>query len=381
MTGLIGLFCVSLLQGGITNLSPAIAGISRALGRDPNTVAQIGTFPAIFAVLACLLIGQLAGRVLKYKTILIVSLLISILGGSLPMFFPSWPVILFSRVCVGLGVGVFFTLPPSLIMKFFSGKKQRVNLGIATASGCIGGFLAMLVAGLLVDIKWVYTFGIYAFGIPAFILVCIGLPEPDSSVEHAAAKEKVKLPVPVILNFIMIFLAFTLWIPTQLFISNIIIDRNMGSGVHAGIVAIMFNISAITLTVLFAPLYRIFHKYLAAIILFLCGCGIFLIYYADNLVTAGIGMFLIGSIMLLIPTLLSDNACYLAPKDITFATSLLMIALNLGIFAAGPFSSLASIIRSDRAFPGIFFAIFAMAFMCLCCLFIRIFQKNIPVRN
>jgi len=118
IVGLMGILLVCLFQGGNTYLSPAIATIASALNMAPGTVAQIGTTPGIFSIISGLLVGRFAGTAVKYKTFLIFGLLITSIGGSCSVLFPLWPVILFSRMCVGFGVGIFFALPPALIMKY-----------------------------------------------------------------------------------------------------------------------------------------------------------------------------------------------------------------------------------------------------------------------
>jgi MFS family permease len=377
--GLLGLFCMCLLQGGTTILSPAVTGIANNLSLDPAVVAQVATLPAIFAVIASFLVGALAGRVIKYKVFIIVSLLISVVGGSCAVFIPTWPFLLFSRACVGLGVGVAFALPPALIQKFYTGDKLHTNLGIANAFGSAGGLIMMWFVGFLVDIQWNLVFIVYAIGILAFILLLIGLPEPekDAPAEKKAEKATVKVPAPVVFNFIMIFLSFTLWVPALALISEVIIGRKLGTGFHAGNVAIMFNVGAVILSFLFGTLYKIFKKFLAVIILAVITLGMFLVFNAGSLFMAGAGMFCVGSALLLIPTLLSDNGQFLAPESLTFVTSMFMVALNLGNFVAGPFMGVAAgISPSTGSLAGLYIGACAMAAVTVIFLFVRIFQKK-----
>jgi MFS family permease len=179
IVGLIGIFCTYLLQSGTTLVNPAISGISDGLGMTVATVVQIGTLPAIFAVLSSFLVGHFSGKLIKYKTTILVSLFVFVVGGSLPVFIPVWPVILFSRVCAGLGVGVSCTLPPVLIMKFYEdNRQQRNNIGIGSAVASVGGWIGQVAAGILVGIEWNFVFSIYWLGLLGFVLLLIGRPEP-----------------------------------------------------------------------------------------------------------------------------------------------------------------------------------------------------------
>jgi len=377
IVGLLGIFFVFLLQGSNIILAPAIMNIAVALGMDEGRVGQIGTLPSIFSVIAGLLAGRFAGRVVKYKTFLILSLLVSIVGGSIPALFPTWPVILFSRICVGFGVGVYFALPPVLIMKYYQGDEQRNKLGIANVFACLGGLLMMQTVGILVDVQWNSVFLIYTFGIIALVFICIGLKEPKSSKvsEVPGQKVKARIPVSVVLNFVLIFAAALFGMSAMIFISGIVQNRGLGTGLLAGTVAIMFNISGALLSFFFGPLYKAFKKYLAVVILVVITVGLALVYFANSLVMAGAGMFCIGAFLLIVPTLLMDNAQHLRPEGVTFASSFLGVAMNLGIFVQGPYVRAVTSIGNDGLAP-LFFAIFGLAVAAVVFLVVRLFQKE-----
>jgi len=375
--GLVGLLLVFLLQGSNAILSPAIAAIANALKMAPGTVAQVGTVPALFSVISGLLAGRFAGRVIKYKTFTVWSLLICIVGGSSAAVIPTWPMIMFSRACVGFGVGVFYAIPPVLIMKFYEGDAQRNKLGLANAFASVGGLLMMFTVGVLVDIQWNSVFWINLVGASALVLILMGLQEPESEVtvnQTTGEKEKLKIPLPVVLNFVMIFLTGLFGMNALMFISNVITDRGLGTGVHSGTVAIMFNVSATALSFFFGPLYKIFNKYFAIIIIVLVGIGLVLVYYASSLVMAGAGMFCVGTFLLMIPTLLTDNAQQLSPGSMTFAASFLGVVLNVGNFVLGPYIHATTTIGKDVLSP-LFFGIFGLAGTAVVFFIIRLLQK------
>jgi len=377
IVGLLGIFFVFLLQGSNIILAPAIMNIAAALGMDEGRVGQIGTLPSIFSVIAGLLAGRFAGRVVKYKTFLVLSLLVSIVGGSIPALFPTWPVILFSRICVGFGVGVYFALPPVLIMKYFKGDEQRNKLGIANVFACLGGLLMMQTVGILVDIRWNSVFLIYTFGIIALLFICIGLKEPESAEagEVPGQKTKARIPASVVLNFVLIFAAALFGMSAMIFISGIVQNRGLGTGLLAGTVAIMFNISGALLSFFFGPLYKAFKKYLAVVILVVITVGLTLVYFANSLLMAGAGMFCIGAFLLIVPTLLTDNSRYLRPEGVTFASSFLGVAMNLGIFVQGPYVRAVAAVGNDGLAP-LFFAIFGLAAAAVVFLVVRLIQKE-----
>ena len=342
-----------------------------------GTVALIGTLPGIFSIISGLLVGRFAGTAIKYKTFLILALVITSIGGSCSVLFPLWSVLLFSRMCVGFGVGIFFALPPALIMKYYSGDAQRSKLGLASSFGSAGGLLMMLAVGVLADIQWNFIFLIYSVAVIPLILVLIGLKEPERPLPSSAALPKAKnnIPLPILLNFVMVFMLSLLGMTAMVFISSVIITRGLGTSVHAGVVAMMFNISGMILSVLFAPLYKIFKKYLAIIALVIVNIGLVLVYFATSLVMAGVGMFCVGGFLLMIPTTLTDNARWLKPEAMTFVASLLGVSLNVGAFMMGPYIQIATSLGNDILAP-LFFAIFGLAATIIVFFVVRLFQKE-----
>jgi tellurite resistance protein TehA-like permease len=88
-------------------------------------------------------------------------------------------------------------------------------------------------------------------------------------------------------------------------------------------------------------------------------------------------MFLTGAFLLVIPTLLTDNGKYLTPESITFAASLLIIAMNVAGFAAGPFVSLVETLSGGNVpIAGLYFGIFGEAAVVVVFFFIRLLQKD-----
>jgi MFS family permease len=382
LLGLVGLYFACFLQGGTAVLGPAVNSIASNLNIDPSIAAQVGTFGSLFGIIASFLAGRFAGKI-KYKTFLTVSLLIFLVGGSVPMIdsLSSWTWILFSRACVGFAVGVFYALPPALIMKAFSGDLQQKKLGMANAFGSAGGLVMQFVVGALAALKWNLSFSIFLVAIIPLVLIVFGLEEPEPDAPKAAedkSKPKEKLPAKAWLNFVLIFLSMIFWMPSLLFVS-IVVEKNLGgTPLTSGIVAPMFNVAAVLLSFAFAFLYKTFKKFLAVFVLLLVTLGMIIEYNAVNFVMAGVGLALTGAFLLMIPTLLSDNGKIIPPAVITFAASLLIVAMNVGGFVTGYFLQLAAILAPASGIPGLFVAIIGEGALVVIFFVIRLVQKDTP---
>ena len=380
--GLIGVLLAYFQQGGNAVLNGAIPNIVGALNISPETAGQVGTVGALFAVIAGLLVGRLAGSAIKYKTFLVVSLLISIAGGACPAVISTWPAILFSRACVGFGVGVFFAVPPVLIMRYYEGEEQRKKIGLASVFASAGGGVMVLIVGVLANVQWNFVFWVYALGILALIPVLLALKEPEKAAAPSDAsgqqqKEKLSVPVPVILNFVLMFIGGIFGMCGYIFNSVIIDVRGLGSNIEIAVVQMMFNVSAVILSFFFAPLYKIFKRFLAIIILLVVLIGSILVHYSSSLVMSAVGIFLIGTFLLIIPTLLTDNVQWnLNPATMTFAASFLGVVMNLGNFVMGPYMQFAGSIADESIFmPPLFFSLFGLGATIVIFFVIRLVQK------
>jgi hypothetical protein len=211
-------------------------------------------------------------------------------------------------------------------------------------------------------------------------LIVAGLTEPEDSLIASSdnkAQAKVTIPGRAIQNYVLMFFSALFWMPSLLFVSIVVTEKGLGTGVHAGSVAIMFNVSAILLSFAFSFLYKTFKKFLVIIVLLLVAAGMFIEYSATSLVMVGVGMFLTGAFLLVIPTLLTDNGKYLDSGSITFAASLLIIAMNVAGFVAGPFVTVAeSLSGGNVPIAGLYFGIIGQAAVVVVFFVIRLLQKD-----
>jgi predicted MFS family arabinose efflux permease len=375
--GFLGLCFVCFLQGGTAGLSPALQGIADGLGMDVNTVGLIQTIPGIFGVISSILVGKLVGTKIKYKTAMIGMLVLALIAAA-PLVIAWWPLLLFSRVILGLSTGVYYALPPMLLMRYFSGDKQRSRLGISNAFASAGGGVMMLVAGLLVVVNWKLPFVIFLLPLIPIVLLLIDMPEPEPIAKAEGADAKggsSSLGVPIIINCITGSLVFCLGTVALQAISVVVIGRGLGTGAEAGIAAPFFNIGAVILSTLFAVLYKALKKFLAPITMLVVAAGLLLLYFATNIVMVGAGMFLVGAELIMIPTLITDNGKFSTPANAAFATALLMALFNVGGFFTGPFMILTSKAQNMDV-PGPFFAGIILMVFAVITFIIRVAQKE-----
>ena len=169
---------------------------------DPTIVMLVATFPGLMQIIPALCYGKLSRRFNK-RTLLFTGLALFIIGGTLPAFVDSLPLIIAMRGLLGLGVGITMPLSVDIITDFFEGRKRDFLIGFGTSTvACIGAIFFQLVGGMLADsYGWQYGFLTYLFPLWILAVTFLYLPEPEKKVYPTTAGseglKKVKLPKAV----------------------------------------------------------------------------------------------------------------------------------------------------------------------------------------
>src|SRR5690625_1508293 len=127
-------------------ISPALGLIAQAFPDASETsIKLLLTAPSLMIIPFSFLTSWLATFMQK-RSIILIGLLIYVLGGILPQFLSSLPIILLTRFLLGAGVGLLMPLGMSIINDYFTGNERTKMMGYNSAFSDFGGILTMLVA-------------------------------------------------------------------------------------------------------------------------------------------------------------------------------------------------------------------------------------------
>src|SRR3954468_22200698 len=169
---------------------------------DPTIVMLVATFPGLMQIIPALFYGKLSRKFNK-RTLLFTGLALFIIGGTLPAFVDSLPLIIAMRGLLGLGVGITMPLSVDIITDFFEGRERDFLIGFGVSTiACIGAIFFQMVGGILADVYgWQYGFLTYLFPLWILAVTFLYLPEPEKKVHPTTAGseglKKVKLPKAV----------------------------------------------------------------------------------------------------------------------------------------------------------------------------------------
>jgi MFS family permease len=262
-------------------IAPALAKITVAFPDvSPTSIKLILTLPAIFIIIAALMMGKFSSRIPK-RRLLTIGLILYSVGGIGAGYVNNFYLLLAGRAVMGIGVGIIMPLSTGLISDFFDGAERVKLIGYSTATTSMGGVIGTLAAGSLAALSWRYTFNVYALGIVVLILVLAFLPEP-SQPRQIGVEASSKLPREVYkwaLGAMTLMLAFYA-VPINL---AIFLERNsLGGAAEVGIAMSVMTACGFIAGLTFSRVRELTKEVLPFLLYILMGVGYLLLSKATS---------------------------------------------------------------------------------------------------
>jgi MFS family permease len=193
---------VALAFSVVTPILPKMSAALAHSAADAYLVKMVMGVVGIAMVLGSLLAGWLADKVDR-RLVLAGAGLLFAAAGAAPFALDDLPLILASRLLMGVAAVTFYVAGAALIAVSFDEAGRAKWLGVSTAAAVVAGLVAVLLAGALGDLGWRWPFLICLVGAPLGLLSWVGLrdaPAPAGAKQAASAAAPAKhAPFPVAL--------------------------------------------------------------------------------------------------------------------------------------------------------------------------------------
>lgn len=279
-------------------MAPALNGIQSHFINAPETLIKlVVTLPALI----CIPIGLLNKAFMKFiskKNLIIIGLLLYTIGGLSSSLSPNIYVLLFTKVILGLGLGVTAPLSLVLIGDFFHGKERAKFMGFATATTNLGGIISTLFVGFLVSLGWRYSFLVYAVAIIVLFLIVFFLPNDYENNEEKLStgnlEEDIKLNKGIFKYAILVFLGLIAFyaIPTNM--DFLVKLRNLGGASTAANIVSIGTLTSLISAMIFPKLIKIFKRYFSLIIFISMFLGFIILGTAHSMPMILLGAIFVG---------------------------------------------------------------------------------------
>lgn len=342
----IALLSVSMLVAVAPAINANIPAMKEAFPQIPlSMVEMITTIPSLFLMISVLTSGFIAKKI-GYKQTIMLGLGIVAISGIIPVFIGNFYLVLFSRAALGFGIGLFNSLLIGLISYFFDGNERTTLIGYHEALGGLGGMLITYIAGQLMHVNWQAPFISYAIAIPVFFIFWKVIPKVKTEdILHKNTKQVVVNDGKegnfsiVFVFMILIIIGATLNMTMGIKVSSLIVEQGYGSASDASTVIMLLSLGAMISGFLFGKMYKIFKNYIMSVGFTITALAMFIIGISNTSWMTVLGGFLVGfGFRVMMPCLTNIvNSSHL--KNPTLATSLLLVAYNLGS-AFAPYGSM-----------------------------------------
>jgi len=210
----------TLIVFAAASLTPALPAMQEHFASLDNVglwVKLVIAIPSLFILLGAPVIGIGVDSVGR-KSILVISIILFGLFGTLGFFIPSIFGILVSRALLGLATAGITTSVVTLIGDYYSGQARVKLLGLQAAFIGIGAVTALLIGGVLADYNWRNPFLIHLLAFLLLPLILFVIREPEgivnkqqsSSTEFAQTEpnqpQSIEVSVP---KKLLLFIYFT----------------------------------------------------------------------------------------------------------------------------------------------------------------------------
>lgn len=349
----VSLLSLSFLLVSPFAISPGLPQMITHFTGEGYTAGQVELLMSYssLAILVKVFLGPMIGKLFPEKILVSSGLILIALGGSLPLVFKTYNLILLSRILLGTGIGLINAKAITIISERFSGRDRVKMLGLRGSIEVMGSAVLTLVAGQLSEFGWDKVFAIYSLGLIILGLYWLFVANQSShSVEEATATVNLttkqwlySLAMATYAGFVIVVNSVnTLRIP-------VLVDQyGWGTPAQSSMILSLMMLMGIIAGTLFGRFLTILKHHFMDFILLILGLGLLVMWQASNMFWLGMGALLTGLVYSLGVTYSFHSLNSRVPREaLSLATTIVLLGCNLGGGAAAMVLQVFSIFTSD----------------------------------
>lgn len=360
--GILALFCT---MSEFAILTPSIAAFAHHFAdTDITTIMLANSITGVISVPVSIASGALLPRI-GFRPAALIGILIMSVGGAFPFLMPditNYGFIIFSRVIVGIGLGIMFPVGNASIIALCDGEQRSRLLGLGITIQFVFNIIYTTLAGYLTEIAWNYSFLAYLVGFIPLIVAFIWMPESKGVVADRAPdaakgqpKEKGKVPRAIGGYAVFALAAWTCVVTVQVVTSSILDVRQLAGPGEAALVINCCGIGTILCGVLFPYLVRIFKGRLFGVAGVFIVIGLVPCLVATSPVVYAVGVFILGFAGSAFFTAAQNATGNITPPDrVPFVSGIMTSMMNLGPFLGPYVFSLSMVMIPSMGYDAIF---------------------------
>ena len=350
----IALLSLSLILTSAYSVSIVLPSLLQHFSEYTTAQVEILISAPSFAITVMIVLNAWLSRYMKDRPMIVGGLLLLSVSGMVPVFVQEYPVVLASRIFLGIGIGLINAKAISIFSEYYEGREKAALLGYRGSAEELGSAVMTLVAGKLVLIRWNLAFWVYALGFVIVLLYLVWVPgsmETGQSVSSQSAgaeqesleaeadgkRECWKKEVLTIAYALFAGFVICIYCSNSLRVPMLILEKKLGTESEASIILTLMMLMGIAAGVYFGKLTMWWKEKLPGVGCLLIGAGMLLTAYAGSLPLIGIGISIVGFFYTILVTYSFHQISEQIPQSsINTATSIVLVGCNLGA-ACSPF--------------------------------------------
>ena len=296
----IALLSLSLILTSAYSVSIVLPSLLQHFSEYTTAQVEILISAPSFAITVMIVLNAWLSRYMKDRPMIVGGLLLLSVSGMVPVFVQEYPVVLASRIFLGIGIGLINAKAISIFSEYYEGREKAALLGYRGSAEVLGSAVMTLVAGKLVLIRWNLAFWVYALGFVIVLLYLVWVPGSmetgQSAGSQSAGTEKESLEAEVdgkrecwkkeVLTIAYaVFAGFVICIycSNSLRVPMLILEKKLGTESEASIILTLMMLMGIAAGVYFGKLTMWWKEKLPGLGCLLIGAGMLLTAYAGSL--------------------------------------------------------------------------------------------------
>lgn len=324
-----------------------------------SMITLVNNIPNLCAVIFTIVAGALVNRKISLKTMMLLGIGMHCVGGVLPAFSGanSFSALLLGRFAFGIGYGIMQGICISMSFKLVTNEKLRTSaMGWALTAQYATNMVAQVVVGYLCEVKWNYSFLVYAWSLIPFLTVLLLCPkfplDKDDRTALGGAESSLgktetlgqslkAMPKTVWIFSVIVGLYMVCYYPMFLCIGRVIIGRGFGTPVSIGYAMTFYSISSLLGGLLFGWIAGKTKHYTLFIALLGVAVSAAGIYFSTSFAMVCVFLAIGGCTSTCILPACNNSYFNEVPASRSFlASSITLAGLNIGAFLGTPYISL-----------------------------------------
>ena len=146
----IALLSLSLILTSAYSVSIVLPSLLQHFSEYTTAQVEILISAPSFAITVMIVLNAWLSRYMKDRPMIVGGLLLLSVSGMVPVFVQEYPVVLASRIFLGIGIGLINAKAISIFSEYYEGREKAALLGYRGSAEVLGSAVMTLVAGKLV---------------------------------------------------------------------------------------------------------------------------------------------------------------------------------------------------------------------------------------